>query len=90
MHNYTNLAHSPTFVQRMLQADKFTIMECKVCKKNKELRMEVCFDCADAESIIAEGLDMWDKGKNGKEEPAKTAMDKLQLLIEKGWIHSLF
>ncbi len=47
--------------------------------------MEVCFDCAEAESIIAEGLDMWDKGKNGKEEPAKTAMDKLQLLIEKGW-----
>jgi hypothetical protein len=63
-------------------------MECKVCKKNKELRMEVCFDCADAESIIAEGLDMWDKGKNGKEEPAKTAMDKLQLLIQKGWVHN--
>lgn len=47
--------------------------------------MGVCFDCADAESIIAEGLDMWDKGKNGTEEPAKRPMEKLQLLIAKGW-----
>jgi hypothetical protein len=58
---------------------------CKICKKDRELRMGVCFDCADAESIIAEGVDMWDKGIDGKEEPAKTAMDKLQFLISKGW-----
>lgn len=60
-------------------------MECKICKQNKELRMGVCFDCADAETIIAEGLDMWDKGIDGKEEPAKTALEKVQLLLQKGW-----
>jgi hypothetical protein len=60
-------------------------MKCKICGKEKELRLEVCFDCADAESIIAEGLDMFDKGINGKDEPANTAMEKVQLLIAKGW-----
>ncbi len=60
-------------------------MKCKVCKKDEELRIGVCFDCAEAESIIGEGLDMWDNGKNGTKEPAKTAMEKLQLLIAKGW-----
>ena len=60
-------------------------MGCKVCQQKKELREGVCFDCADAESIIYEGLDMYDKGKNGTNEPAKTALEKLQLLIAKGW-----
>jgi len=60
-------------------------MECIICKKEKELRMQVCFACADAESIIAEGLDMWDKGKNGINKPCKTPMDKLEFLIQKGW-----
>ena len=47
--------------------------------------MGVCFNCAAAESIIDEGLDMFDKGIDGKNIPAKTAMEKLQLLIKKGW-----
>lgn len=63
-------------------------MECKVCKKDKELRFGVCFDCADAESIISEGLDMWDKGINGTEEPAKTSLQKVELLIQKGWVYN--
>lgn len=70
-------------------------MECKICGRNKDLRLEICFDCADAESIIFEGTDMWDKGvgsdnkstfKGERGIPAKTAMEKLRLLIEKGWI----
>ena len=61
------------------------LMECKICKNKKELRLGICFDCADAESIIAEGLDMYDKGKNGTDEPAVLAIDKLSLLIQKGW-----
>jgi hypothetical protein len=60
-------------------------MNCKICKKEKDLRMLVCFDCAEAESIIYEGLDMFDKGKNGTQEAAKTSMEKLELLIQKGW-----
>ena len=63
-------------------------MECSICKKNKDLRLGVCFVCADAESIIKEGLDMWDKGIDGEEVPAKTSMNKLKLLIQKGWKYS--
>ena len=63
-------------------------MECSICKKNKDLSLGSCFDCADAESIIAEGLDMWDKGIDGKEDQAKTSMDKLKLLTQKGWKYS--
>jgi len=35
-------------------------MKCKCCDREQELRFGVCFDCADAESIITEGVDMWD------------------------------
>ena len=63
-------------------------MECSICKKNKDLKLGVCFDCANAESIIAEGLDMWGRGIDKKEDPAKTSMDKLKLLIQKGWRYS--
>lgn len=63
-------------------------MECSCCKQNKELRFGVCFDCAEAESIIDEGLDMYDKGMNGSEEAAKSPMSKLKLLIQKGWVYT--
>lgn len=52
---------------------------CKVCGRPDETRMGVCWKCAEAESIIAEGKDMYDKGN------AKTAIEKLKMLIEKGW-----
>lgn len=58
--------------------------ECKICKSVVDTRLGVCFDCANAESIIADGLDMWGKGKNGTDEPAKTAIEKLQMLVERG------
>lgn len=60
-------------------------MKCKICNHNKELRMGVCFDCAEAEAIISEGLDMYDKGRNETDKPEKTAIGKLQFLIDKGW-----
>jgi hypothetical protein len=60
-------------------------MECSCCKKNKELRFGVCFDCADAETIIDEGLDMYDKGLDESDEPAKSPLSKVKLLIQKGW-----
>ena len=60
-------------------------MECGICKRTTETRLGVCFDCAEAESIIKEGLDMYDKGINGTDKPAKKPLDKLQLLIDKGW-----
>jgi len=47
--------------------------------------MGVCFSCADAESIIADGTDMYDQTPKGKDVPATTSLDKLAFLIEKGW-----
>ncbi len=60
-------------------------MECKICKQEKELRVGVCFNCSDAESVIGDGLDLYERGRNGTDTPAKTAKEKLQFLIEKGW-----
>ena len=36
-------------------------MKCKCCNREKELRFSICFDCAEVESIIEEGVDMYDK-----------------------------
>lgn len=61
---------------------------CQICTRQmgqEGLRLGVCFDCADAESIIDEGLDMWDKGPSGDKTPAKTAREKLEYLIKIGW-----
>lgn len=61
-------------------------MNCKICNNeasNNDLRLGVCWECAEAESIIGEGLDMDDKGYNGP--PADYPMDKLRFLIQKGW-----
>lgn len=60
-------------------------MNCKCCNKKKELRLGVCFDCANAESIIGTGSDMYDVGVDGTDKPAKSALLKLQMLIKSGW-----
>jgi hypothetical protein len=69
-------------------------MECIVCGNVRALRMDVCWECAEAESIIEDGTDMYDKGLDSDDEPtfegkkgdpAKTSMQKLQFLIKKGW-----
>ena len=60
-------------------------MECKACGKEKDLRIGTCFDCAEAESIIAEGFDMYDNGPEKEGVPAETPMQKLKFLIKKGW-----
>lgn len=61
--------------------------ECKSCGKKAELRFGHCWECAEAESIIDEGKDMRDKGMiyAGVERAAATPMEKLALLIQKGW-----
>ena len=61
--------------------------QCKFCGKESDLRMGGCFDCAEAEAIIAEGLDMYDKGIGGEENvKAKYPGQKLKMLIDKGWV----
>ena len=55
---------------------------CKCCGRNLELRLGVCFDCADAESVIVEGVDMWDK-EIPKIEGLSTSLSKLQYILKK-------
>ena len=63
-------------------------MKCKTCNLEKELRMEICFNCAEAESIIATGLDMYDRGLNRSNIPAFAAIDKVKLLVQSGWSYT--
>jgi len=56
--------------------------QCKCCKRNQDLRMGYCFDCVEAESIIVEGVDMYDK-PIAKQEDMSTAMSKLQYILMK-------
>ena len=63
---------------------------CKVCGyavNDNVLRLNTCWECAEAESIISEGLDMFDCGMVGlkNKDKAETSMDKLKFLIKKGW-----
>jgi hypothetical protein len=55
---------------------------CKCCGRNLELRFGVCFDCADAESVIVEGVDMCDK-EIPKIEGLSTSLSKLQYILKK-------
>jgi hypothetical protein len=36
------------------------IGQCKCCGESKDLILGFCFDCAECESVLAEGLDMYD------------------------------
>lgn len=61
-------------------------LSCACCKKiTSDLRYGVCFDCTEAESIIFNGLDMYDNSVQDKMQKASPAMNKVRFLIEKGW-----
>lgn len=55
---------------------------CNCCKRQKDLRIGICFDCADCESIIEEGLSMYEK-EPAKIEGYSTSMAKLRYILEK-------
>lgn len=55
---------------------------CKCCGRNLDLRMGFCFDCVEAESIIIEGVDMYDKEIPQKEGFSKS-MSKVQFIVKK-------
>lgn len=46
---------------KIVEPKSTKIIKCVCCGREKELRLRVCFDCATAESIIVEGVDMWDE-----------------------------
>jgi len=54
-------------------------MECMICGEESgmnNIRLGVCWDCAEAESVIEDGTDMDDN------IVAETSMEKLKWLIE--------
>lgn len=62
------------------------MIECSVCKSMagvNAVRFGICWRCIEAESIIESGLDMYDKSLLDN-TPAKTAMDKVRLLMSRG------
>ena len=56
-------------------------MKCRCCNREQELRMGFCFDCANAESIIVEGTDMYDKPIE-KKEGMSMGLSKLQEILK--------
>jgi hypothetical protein len=55
-------------------------MKCKCCNREQDLRFGFCFDCANAESIITEGVDMWDEEVT-KEEGMSIILSKLKKIL---------
>lgn len=55
---------------------------CLCCGRNLETRMGYCFDCVEAESIIVEGVDMYDNEIPQKERMSK-GMSKLQHILRR-------
>jgi hypothetical protein len=56
--------------------------QCKCCEREKELRFGFCFDCADAESVVADGVDMYDN-EIIKENDMSTSMSKVKWILKK-------
>jgi hypothetical protein len=56
--------------------------QCKCCEREMELRLGFCFDCANAESVIYENMDMWGD-EITKEEGMSTSMSKLKYILKK-------
>jgi hypothetical protein len=56
--------------------------ECKCCGRKLDTRMGFCFDCVEAESIMVEGIDMYDKEIPLVKGLTK-GMSKLQYILKK-------
>ena len=56
--------------------------ECKCCGQTRDLRFGACFDCADSESIIFEGVNMFGESVE-KVDGLSPAMSKLQYILKK-------
>ena len=57
-------------------------MQCKCCNREQELRMGFCFDCVESESVIQEGVDMYDT-EIPKKEGLTIGISKLQYILQK-------
>jgi len=58
---------------------------CECCGREEDLRMGYCFDCVEAQAIIVDGKDMYDKELSDDLKTGNVSMDKVRFLIKKGW-----
>jgi len=56
--------------------------ECKCCGRTLDTRMGFCFDCVESESVIVEGVDMYDK-EIPQPEGLTKGMSKLQYILRR-------
>ena len=56
--------------------------ECKCCGRTQDTRMGYCFDCVECESVIVNGLTMFDE-EILKVEGVSKSMSKLQYILNK-------
>jgi len=56
--------------------------ECKCCGRTLDTRMGFCFDCVESESVIVEGVDMYDK-EIPQSEGLTKGMSKLQYILRR-------
>jgi hypothetical protein len=57
-------------------------MKCKCCERDLDTRLGFCFACAECESVIQEGKNMWDEDIE-KREGMSMSMSKLRYILEK-------
>lgn len=55
---------------------------CKCCEKPTDLRLGICFDCAECESVISDGTDMYDN-KIEEHDGLSSYMNKLKYILKK-------
>ena len=60
-------------------------LRCVCCGVKDDLRFDFCFACAEAQSVIGTGKDMYNRGVGGIEISGKEATQRLKLLIKNGW-----
>jgi len=56
--------------------------KCNCCGRTKDLRLGSCWDCANCESVIADGTDMYEK-PIPETEGLSTHMNKVKYIIDK-------
>ncbi len=56
--------------------------QCKCCEREIELRLGYCFDCANAESVILDGTDMYDR-EIPREQDLPMSMAKVKYILKK-------
>lgn len=64
------------------------IQKCWCCGRKEDTRMGICWDCATAESIIGQGMDMFDKPMPVAEHNTQysESLNQIKFLILKGWM----